>query len=177
MGGTTAISPLNPCSSLRRFDQGNWSEISHLPESALINPAVCSWLGDIFVFGGGMAKADGLQNTDSVFSFDPKDQTWTREAELPAPTRGAVALPIPKIGILIIGGYFETPAFASQTLLFIPERNEFVSLGDLPIGLLLPAVVATEKWIYVFGGEDAPKHRSNRVYRADLSRLSTNRNE
>ena len=37
--------------------------------------------------------------------------------------------------------------------------------------IMLPAVVAAENWIYVFGGEDEPRHRSRRVYRIALSSL------
>lgn len=39
------------------------------------------------------------------------------------------------------------------------------------MGLMLPEVVATEKYVYVFGGENAPKHRSNRLFRAPLTKL------
>ncbi|MGK0240937.1 MAG: hypothetical protein ACI92G_004428 [Candidatus Pelagisphaera sp.] len=42
---------------------------------------------------------------------------------------------------------------------------------------MLPAVVKIDNWIYVFGGEDAPRHRSNQVYRASLIDLLESQTE
>ena len=177
VGGSTNLSPLIPSTNISKFEHGSWRDVGQLPEGPLINPAVATWKNSILVAGGGIPKVDGLKNTDSVFSFDTAKRTWTKLADLPAPTRGAIAHSVPGVGILVIGGYLGENGFTSQVLLFDPQKNEFISLTNLPVGLLLPAVVAAENWIYVFGGEDEARHRSRSVYRASLKNLMQSRSE
>ncbi len=177
IGGSTNLSPLVPSDAVSKFEQGSWNDVGQIPEGPLINPAVCLWKGRILVIGGGRPSPEGLENSDAIFSFDPKEQAWTKRAKFPAPARGAVAVLISDHGVLIVSGYPDPPVFSPQIQLFDPEKNNFVSLASLPIGLMLPAVVTSGKWIYVFGGEDAPKHRSNRVYRTALSRLMESHSE
>jgi len=75
--------------------QGSWENVGQLPEGSLINPAVVSFSGNILVFGGGILKAEGLKNTDFVYSFATANRAWTKVSRLPDPIRGAVALSIP----------------------------------------------------------------------------------
>ncbi len=171
LGGSTKISPLTASATISKFEQGSWENVGQLPEGSLINPAVVSFSGNILVFGGGILKAEGLKNTDSVYSFATANRAWTKVSRLPDPIRGAVALSIPDTGILLIGGYIEPSTFSSQVVFFDHKKKEFHSLARLPMGLMLPGVVATEKYVYVFGGENAPKHRSNRLFRAPLTKL------
>jgi N-acetylneuraminic acid mutarotase len=171
VGGSTMLSPLLPSNTVCKFEQGTWSDVGELPEGSLINPAVGAWKSSFLVMGGGIPNSAGLNNTDSIYLFETTEGTWTKRTNLPAPTRGAVAISVPDSGILVIGGYIDPPGFTNQVLLFKPEKNEIISLASLPMGLMLPAVVASEEWIFVFGGEDAHQRRSNRVYRAGLSIL------
>lgn len=177
VGGSIELSPLSPCAVISKFEHGSWNDVGKLAEGPLINPAVASWKGNILIFGGGIPKADGLKNTDSVYSFDPKEESWTKQANLPAPTRGAAAITVPDVGVLVIGGYVDPSGFSEQILLFDPQKNQFHSLARLPAALMLPAVVSNGKWVYIFGGEDAAKHRSPRVFRAGLSKLIRSRGE
>jgi N-acetylneuraminic acid mutarotase len=177
IGGSTQLSPLEPSAEISKFEDGVWSNVGQLPEGPLINSTVASWKDSLFVLGGGKPGSAGLVNSDSVYSFETTKNRWIRQTSLPVPTRGAVALSTADKGILIIGGYIDPPGSSSQVLLFDPEKNEFVSLTNLPIRLLLPAVVAKGNWIYVLGGEDVAQHRSNRVYRADLTALLKSREE
>ncbi|MDA7641127.1 hypothetical protein N8787_05750, partial [Opitutaceae bacterium] len=103
--------------------------------------------------------------------FNTLSQSWKTQAALPLAVRGAVAIPIPGVGILLIGGYANSTTFSAQALLYDPEADNLTTLTELPIGLMLPGAVLTEKWIYVFGGEDAPQHRSPRVFRTHRSRF------
>lgn len=176
IGGSTEHSPLDPSNSISKFENGTWIELGALPEGPLINPAVTQWKDRIFVFGGGRPEENGLENTSSVFAFNTQNETWEKQVPLPVAIRGAVAIPIPGAGILLIGGYAGPQTFSAQTLLFDPGINTLTPLNELPIGLMLPGTVLTKKWIYIFGGEDAPKHRSPRVFRTDRSRFLPKRN-
>lgn len=171
IGGSSTLSLIAPSATVSKFEQDAWVDISQLPEGSLINPAVSKWRGRIIVIGGGMPSSKGLKNTDSIFSFEPTKRAWEKLAELPAPIRGSLAHCVPNTGIIIIGGCLNSGEITSQILLFDPDKRVFVSLADLPTALMLPAVVANKEYIYVFGGEDAPRHRSNRVHRARLSDL------
>lgn len=176
IGGATQISPLNPTNSISRLRDGSWTDLGVLPEGALINPAVTAWDNEIYVFGGGIPSANGLKNTGSVFAFDVKNRSWSKWSSLPTATRGTVAIPLPDLGVLLIGGYADSKRFSRQALLYVPEKDAFSPLPELPIGLMLPGVVLAGPQIYVFGGEDAPQSRSMRVFRADLHRLLPHRN-
>ncbi len=171
IGGSTQLSPLTPLDSISKFQNGTWIDLGTLPEGPLINSAIAAWKNRIFMFGGGIPKENGLENTRSVFAFNTQSNSWEKQATLPLATRGTAAISIPEIGILLIGGYANPTTFSTQTLLFVPESNTLTPLTELPIGLMLPGAVLTEKWIYVFGGEDAPKNRSPRVFRTDRSRF------
>lgn len=176
IGGSTQLSPLAPSNSISKFEDGTWTELGTLPEGPLINSAVAAWKDRIFMFGGGRPGENGLENTRSVFGFNTLSQSWKKQAVLPVAVRGTVAIPIPRIGILLIGGYANSTTFSAQTLLYDPEADNLATLTELPIGLMLPGAVLTEKWIYVFGGEDAPQHRSPRVFRTDRYRFLPERN-
>ena len=128
------------------------------------------------MFGGGRTRKNGLDNTRSVFAFNILSQSWKKQAELSVGVRGAVAIPIPRVGILLIGGYANSMAFSAQGLLYDPEADNLTTLTELPIGLILPGTVLIEKWIYVFGGEDAPEHCPPRFFSTDRSRLLPERN-
>ena len=80
---------------------------------------------------------------------------WTKREDLPAPTRGSVAHSVPGVGVLVIGGYLGENGFSDQVLFFDPGKNGFVSLANLLIWIMLPAMVAAENWIFVFGDEEA----------------------
>lgn len=172
IGGSTQLSPPAPTNSISKFEGNAWKDLGTLLEGPLLNPAVSAWKKSLLVFGGGLPGENGLINTDTVQAFDTKNGTWTRRAPLPVPTRGTVAIPIPKIGILIVGGYADPKVFSPQSLLYDPEKNTFTPLPDLPTGLMLPAALLAGQWVYVFGGEDAPQNRSARVFRTNLYRLS-----
>ena len=171
LGGSRAQSPLAPHPFIDKFINDEWVKVTPLPEGALINPAVAALGNHIYIFGGGVLGEEGIRNTGSTYVFNSKDSSWVRLASLPSPRRGSVALNIPDIGIIIVGGYLDFSEFTSQVLLYDSEIDTFETLVDLPFGLLLPAVVYTGEWIYVVGGEDAPKHRSNRVFRISTKAL------
>ncbi|MCB1123073.1 MAG: hypothetical protein KJT03_16070, partial [Verrucomicrobiae bacterium] len=171
LGGSTAVSPLQGSSTVEKFDSENWYPVAQLPEGPLINPAVVAWNTKCIIVGGGIPDTSGLKNTASVFAFKPQNNTFTRCASLPTAARGIAAVSLDEEGILLVGGYSDASAISAQVLLFDPEQNTFTTLAELPLGLMLPAVVQSGEKLYVFGGEDAPKHRSPRVFRANLSSL------
>jgi len=177
LGGSTELSPLKPTALVSKFEAGHWSDISQLPEGALINPAVAIWKTEILVFGGGIPTDDGLENTSSVYAFEPAENARTKRQSLPSPARGAVALALPGHGILVAGGYIEEGVFSSDLLLFDPDRNTLETLAQLPISMMLPALVSDGKWLYLYGGEDAPRHRSKRAFRASITDLLKNRSD
>lgn len=177
LGGSTELSPLNPTASVSKLEMDRWSDVSQLPEGALINPAVATWKTEILVFGGGLPTENGLENTSSVYAFEPAENAWTKHQSLPAPTRGTVALSLPDIGILVAGGYIEEGDFSSNLLLFDPDSDTLETLAQLPVSLMLPALVSDGKWLYLYGGEDAPGRRSNRAFRASITDLLKNRSD
>ncbi len=175
LGGSTELSPLSPTASVSKLEAGLWTNVSQLPEGALINPAVTTWKTKILVFGGGVPTANGLKNTHSVCAFEPEKSAWSKLGNLPLPIRGAVALAFPGVGIVVAGGYTGVGEFSTSVFKFDPEKNQFDSLAQLPIGLMLPAFVSNGNWLYVFGGEDAPSKRSQRAFRAFLPDLLKSR--
>ncbi|MDA0347309.1 MAG: hypothetical protein O3C20_07890 [Verrucomicrobia bacterium] len=174
IGGSTELSPLRPTAAISKWESDSWTEVAELPEGPLINPATVTWKNSILIFGGGIPQSGGLKNTDAVYAFETSAGTWTKRGELPAPSRGSVVLSIPDVGVIVVGGSLDQ-GFSSQVVLFNPENNVLIPLANLPVGLLLPALVSNGKWVYVFGGEDAAKHRSPRVFRAGLSELIQSR--
>ena len=124
--------PLNPSASVAKFESDRWTNISQLPEGALINPAVTTWNPKILVFGGGVPTANGLKNTHSVYAFEPETNTWSKLQNLPFPIRGAVALAVQGVGVLVAGGYTGVGEFSTSVLKFDPERTSSIPSLNYP---------------------------------------------
>lgn len=92
----------------------SWKSLEPLTDP-IAYAAVAAKDGVIYAVGG----TDGteLRPGTVVFNSSPKI-AWTKRQSLPAPTRGTVALALPDIGILVVGGYIEEGVFSPDLLLF-----------------------------------------------------------
>ena len=172
VGGSAGVVHPEPSAAVLRLLNGAVCRVSEFPGGPVVNAAASAWGREIYVFGGGKSNGFGvLINSREAWAYDVGKDEWLQMPDLPEAVRGAVAVTVPGYGILLVGGYGDEGGFSSAVWLFEPVGRTFHRWADLPRGLLLPAVVRSAGWLYVWGGEDAPRSRSDAVYRISLEGL------
>jgi hypothetical protein len=90
---------------------------------------------------------------------------------LPVFVRGAAAVVLDKRHILVAGGYGGDPeGFLSGAFIYDREKNAHARTTDLPV----PAITALARsgdLVYVLGGEDRMKHRTDACFRIRVREL------
>ncbi len=150
-----------------------WQALAPLTDGRFI-PAVTAAGGKLYVFGGGRLNAKGEpQNLADSWVYEPEDDAWTRLPDLPQAARGIDAATVSDDLILLFGGYTATavqarrkgPAFgfSDQVLAFRPSEQAFERVGRMPYAAIGTAPVLAGGRIYLTGGEDRMRHRSDRL--------------
>ena len=125
-----------------------------------------SGAGKIFLYGG-TGPADGA-TTDfaDAFCYDARRDRWEKLAPLPGPRRGAAGIAIDERYILIIGGCRggkDGLRMLDEVLAYDTRENRYHPCTPLPFAALCQQAVIKDGRIYVIGGEDRPRHRTDRV--------------
>jgi N-acetylneuraminic acid mutarotase len=129
-------------------DGANWRSAGTLVDPARY-PAVAVARGAAYVFGGVTTTAG--TDTQSVQRYDPKTQTTTVVAELPAPLSHASAIAFGHI-VFVIGGFVNNKPSA-QILRFDTTTNQITDAGLLPGPLTDGAATIVHGVGYLVGGE------------------------
>ena len=169
LGGCPDAADLTHCSDAvwRRGSDGNWIEVTKLPQGRIALHAVAAVGSRIYVFGGcSMPTAGVVRNHNEAWSFDTDAIQWTPLPPLPAAVRGSVGAAAGK-RILILGGYTDA-GFTDSVTVFDTVAMKYTAGPALPVPVLGVQVAVDGKRIYVAGGEDKPRHRSARFFSAEL---------
>jgi N-acetylneuraminic acid mutarotase len=152
--------------SLKSDDaKARWTEVAPLPRPLGLATTV-SLAGKIFVFGGMGPVANSAVDSTDAFRYDPSNNLWTKLAPLPGPRRGSAGVAIDDHHILIVGGCHgdkDGPVMLDEVLLYDTFTNRYHPATPLPFKALCEQAVIKGNQIYIIGGEDLPRHRTDRV--------------
>jgi len=136
-----------------------WVQLPSPPSDVQTNFASASTKDALYIFGGMAIKGDSVKNSDEAWVYYPTAREWKRLHSLPIAARGIAACAISERYILLAGGYSDT--FLNQVLLYDCKNNIYSKLTPLPYAAMGMQMVYVKDCVYVSGGEDAPRHRSN----------------
>jgi N-acetylneuraminic acid mutarotase len=148
-----------------KTQSGTWKEIAPLPRPLGLMTSV-SLGGKLFVFGGRGPVGQIATDSADAFRYDPHQDHWIKIAPLPAARRGAAGLAVDDRHILIIGGCHGDEGsvlILDEVLLYDVQADSYAPCTPLPFAALCEQAVMWRGDVLVIGGEDKPRHRTDRV--------------
>jgi N-acetylneuraminic acid mutarotase len=162
--------PRNDAQQLQ-LKSGTTSPIPFPPLDAFCLGANVVAGSELFIFGGATLDASNQTvNLNKAWAYSPS-KGWRTLRPLPVFVRGAAAVVLDKRHILVAGGYGGDPEnFLSTAFIYDREKDAYSRTTDLPI----PAITALARagdFVYVLGGEDRMKHRTDECFRVKVKEL------
>lgn len=131
--------------------KGDWAAKASL-EIARSHCPTATYKGKVYGFGGG---GPDFKSLNSVIIYDPKEDTWSRGADMPSLRSGAIAQTVGDT-IYIIGGGFKqengTFRFLRKTEIYHPDTDTWESGPDMIQPHDYPAGTKLGDYIYILGG-------------------------
>ncbi|MDY7021336.1 MAG: kelch repeat-containing protein, partial [Cyanobacteriota bacterium] len=154
IGGKNANTHVNTVSV---YDPGDpfdntddvWMTAPDLPGSAVENPAVVSYEGQIYVFGGSENPFSDTVSNAAV--FDPVTSSWSTLPDMPTPRGGATAQVIGD-EIYVMGGLGDNGASLDTVEIYDPLTGSWSSGTNLQTRRDNPGSAVIDDQLYVFGG-------------------------
>ncbi len=146
---------------------GKAKHISSLPVTSFIGGATVACKDRLFVFGGAEwdSASKSVANGTATFAYSARKDSWESIAPFPFATRGVAAVALDSRHILIAGGYKTgVDKFTDDAFIFDTEAGKYQKTTPLPY-LAMVGLVQADDWVYVLGGEDRGKHRTDAVWR------------
>jgi N-acetylneuraminic acid mutarotase len=177
VGGTLAGSDLSTTTrtvlSYRPNDrQANWSYLAPIPgdDRCLFPAASCG--GKIYIFGGCKVDEKGKRvNLADAYCYSPKQDRWTRIGDLPQHGRALASATYLDRYIFLCGGYTATDeqaireeptfGFSNEVIVYDTRNDRYLSASPMPIRVMDAEAVFVGKTLYVMGGEDRGRHRTD----------------
>lgn len=145
-------------SVLWQNDAGQWRNISPIPTPCALAATAFNQKG-LYIFGGMKMHNGQVQNLADAWFYDVKKQRWKPLRPLPIAARGMAACAISEKYFLLAGGFSDH--YLNQVLLYDVKKDIYTPLTPLPCAVMGFQMVYADGAVYVTGGEDAPRHRSN----------------
>jgi N-acetylneuraminic acid mutarotase len=165
-GMTDPADPKTATNSVIKFERGIWKDATPLPKPLGLS-AVIAHKDQLYVFGGVNDVDEKPADSADAFRFDPQAKQWTKLPPLPSARRGAGVTALDDRYILLVGGCRNdakgTPVMSNEVLAYDTVEDRYVSCTHFPYAALCVATVVKDGQIYAIGGEDLPKHRTDRV--------------
>jgi len=130
---------------------GEWTTRAPLstPRS---HPAVASYGGKIYAFGGG---GEAFKSLGISEVYDPKTNSWSQISPMPTIRSGAAAAVLGE-AIFVMGGGFRKPdgrfKFLTTVEIYLPEENRWECGPDLLQPHDYPASSVLDGQVYIIGG-------------------------
>ena len=116
------------------------------------HPAIASYKGKIYAFGGG---GPAFLSLNSVEIYDPEEDRWYEGNPMPTARSGAVAA-VMGDRIYVIGGGFRKADGKFQFLplveIYLPEKDAWITGPSMIQPHDYPGIALHEKRIYIMGG-------------------------
>ncbi len=163
---------LRVCSAsvFHRAHSGAWTKVSDLPDGAVALSASAVLKDHVYLFGGCSTQSpSGVRNRDEAFRYDPQTNHWTALRPAPHAARGMTAVALNNHEILLTGGYTDSAAgFSDTAFIYDTVTDQYAPTTALPLPAMGMELVPGNKSIWALGGEDKPRHRSDRLFEAKL---------
>ncbi len=143
-----------------------WERDADFPGQAHSVAASAVYGGWLYVFGGLYADHGAAKNTDEAFRYTPSDG-WQRRAPMPLAVRGATAVAVEGVGIVIVGGWGDDGP-RREIFLYRPDADLYEPIGLMPQPTVVASGIAVGQDVYLAGNEDKPASRRADVYRLRL---------
>lgn len=159
-------------------ESGRERECAPLPNAAWVLPAV-AMVGEQIVVAGGARREEAtgkIVNQAAIMTFDPAQQTWHHQGDLPVALRGMGAVAVGADLVYLAGGFSDVGGFGDRAWIFNVTSGELTKALALPLAVM-PELLRVGDAVYSIGGEDAPRGRSAWVFRASIRSLITERKQ
>lgn len=151
-----------------------WTEAAPLPKPIALAATIVH-NGSIYRFGGmGPTSAAPIDSAD-VLRYDPAKNRWLKLKSLPFARRGMGIVALDDRYMLLIGGCHnvkDTPVMLDEVLAYDTQSDRYFRCEPLPLAALCEQAVWKDGQIYVIGGEDLPKHRTDRVIVSQMVKIA-----
>jgi N-acetylneuraminic acid mutarotase len=152
-------------SVLWQNDAGQWRNISQIPAPRALSATAFNQKG-LYIFGGMKMQKGQVQNLADAWFYDVKKKRWKTLRPLPIAARGMAACAISEKYFLLAGGFSDH--YLNQVLLYDVKKDIYTPLTPLPCAVMGFQMVYADGAVYVTGGEDAPRHRSNLFFAGQI---------
>lgn len=178
LGGTPDIHEISRASSsflTINLSTGTANVLADYPGGARLHVALTALDGQLWAFGGGVwDRARGrLMDAADAWSYDPLQNKWRPISPLPYAARGTAIAALDDRHILLAGGHRGSAGLTDACLIYDIKTDAYRTAAKLPLPVMLAGLVRIGGGVYLFGGEDAPKHRNAAVYHTAVDALMT----
>ncbi len=143
--------------------KGDWTPVSVMPHGPVLIGSSAAIGGDVYLFGGCLMQSGKVMNSDDACCFHTGTRKWTQLRALPHAMRASAAIALDDGNILIAGGYSDDDGFTAETLIYNVSENSYRPAAPLPSPVAGVAIVKIDDRIFLIGGEDRMKSRTDRV--------------
>jgi len=140
-----------------------WRELPS--QSGRVGSAVASIGGRLFVFGGYGYRDGALGNFGDAWAY--ANGSWKRLKDMPIPARWTAALALDDRHIGLFGGYGE--GFLDKVFVYDVEQDAYSPGDPLPLPVATMSAGVEKGTIYLAGGEDQMRHRTEALFIGRIS--------
>lgn len=142
-----------------------WRQLDDFPGRAHSVAAGAVFGDRLYVFGGLYAEAAGgpALDSDEAMSF-ALDEGWRPLRPMPSASRGATAVGVDGVGIVIAGGW-SGDGPRSDVFVYRPDADDYENVATLPTPVAVASGVAVGRDVYLAGNEDKARSRRPDFFR------------
>ncbi|HET6453524.1 MAG TPA: kelch repeat-containing protein [Armatimonadota bacterium] len=137
--------------------------------SGRVGSAVASVGNKLFVFGGYGYHDGVLSNFGDAWVY--QNRSWKRLKDIPNPARWSAALALDNRHIGLFGGYGE--GFLDKVWIYDVETDTYAPAPPLPLPVATMSAGLNNGTIYLAGGEDLQRHRTDKLFIGRISAVGT----
>ncbi len=108
--------------------------------------------GKIYVIGGMGTEASIWEPLNTVESYDPKSNEWSKKENMPTP-RDGYGYSVINNKIIVFGGWIDEKLQTTSVIVYDVRSNRWKDVTPLPVKTGACAYVALGEHIYFFGGD------------------------
>ena len=137
--------------------------------SGRVGSAVAAVGNKLFVFGGYGYQDGVLGNFGDAWVYEKG--SWRRLKDMPVPARWTAALALDDHHIGLFGGYGE--GFLDKVFIYDTEQDTYLPSDPLPLPVATMSAGIDKGTIYLAGGEDLQRHRTDALFIGRISAAGT----
>jgi N-acetylneuraminic acid mutarotase len=133
--------------------------------SGRVGSAVAAVGNKLFIFGGYGYQDGVLGSFGDAWVY--QNRSWKRLKDIPIPARWTAALALDDHRIGLLGGYGE--GFLDKVFIYDTEQDAYLPSDPLPLPVATMSAGIDKGTIYLAGGEDLQRHRTDKLFIGRIS--------